>query len=233
MIPLNPKHLKILAAVLISLLAIRVVFFSRRADFAPAAIRHNQVLGEWGAREAATLVEGQGRVLLVSRQTSDELLRTREKAFEDTLRALGLDLAGILRIEDHEFHPIQGWSASFHSRVANELADADVVVSFVYTPPIGVVTGRVPRKINGRFVAVLPSSGTLHDYLLAGVVDHAIVSLPNPTPLSDTRVASEVWFNAFYQVLTRRDALSPHDEQERDVFRDHTYGEQVDLSDRM
>ncbi|MCC5849904.1 MAG: hypothetical protein JJU29_17595 [Verrucomicrobia bacterium] len=225
--------MKILASILIVLAIFRVISLSRRSDVAPEATKHNQVLGEMTARETASLIGGQGRVLLVSWQNPDRLIQVRENAFEKTAQKLGLTTAGIFRAEEREFHPLSGWSNSLYNRVADEYADVDAVVSFVYAPPMGVANGRTPQRLNGHFIVVLPNTETIEQYLAAGAVDLAVVPLPNPENLSSTKVDSGVWFNAYYRNLTVMDTERLQSEQQEDVPTDRTYSEEVDISDRL
>lgn len=236
MIPLQQKHLKILAVVLISIVALRLVSLGRRSEIAPEATKHNQVLGEMSAMETASLIGGSGRVLLVSWADPDALITIREKAFENKARELDLTMAGIFRAEERDFHPLGGWSKSLYDRVAREYPDVDAVVSFVYAPPVGVLDGRFPRELAGHFVAVLPNTGNIDQYLQSGVVDLAVVPLPNPDDMLSTRVSSADWFHAYYRNLTATEARRAQLEDQPEGMEEPpetTYSEQVDISDRL
>jgi len=199
---MNPKHLKILAAILILLAIWRVTKLFQGTPPPQEAFLHYRALAVGAAEHTAKLIEGSGPVVLVLPAGDEPYFTAQIEAFRKEGQALGLGDVAVVRAKPGDYHNERGWSVAFYERVAAEHAGAHAIVSFTYAPPISVALGRTPRKTNAKFVAVLPDSGSLGLYFRAGLVDLAILpanAIPGNEP--GVKAPPKVWFDAYYEVL--------------------------------
>lgn len=226
----NKTLLAKIAAILVIIFAcFRLLSFcTSRSGAPPEATRHAQALGAVTAAEVADRLGSGTSVLLVLSPSNNPHLRERERSFRSVARQRDLNIVGVVETQSGDSHPERGWSRDFYQRMVRQHPEVDVIVSFDGLPPDHLPRVSQDRLYSGAFVAVLPHSQHLDDFLRTNLVAFAVLPVPMPRGEDlSIRTADRVWFDAFYQIVdTPRTAPdsevlpSPPREEELEIIDD-------------
>ncbi|MCC5849896.1 MAG: hypothetical protein JJU29_17555 [Verrucomicrobia bacterium] len=205
---MTQKHLKIIAGILLALVAIRMVTLIRRPKTAPEGLKHSVVQGSQSAVATSEMLNGSGQVLLVVPESDDPRTQASLRAFEREARNRGLTITGTLKAGPGDSHVENGIHSRFYREILSRAEGADAVVSFVGLPPLQTLRSPPANLQNQpRFVAVLPNSIFLRHFFERNLTDLAI--LPSGTvrnPELSANAPDSEWFENFYQIITPSDA---------------------------
>ena len=118
---------------------IMVIYFISSSGSSSASVAPFAALGEVTAQETAKLLDNKGRIVVVTRDTSQSAapgLEVQLKAFERTIKQSGLTLAATEAARGETDFTDNGLLRSdFYLNLLPKYPDAAAIVSFVVRPP--------------------------------------------------------------------------------------------------
>jgi hypothetical protein len=129
------------------------------------------------------------------------MLKAQEDAFLDHTRSLGVKDVSVLRISAGEWNEETGWRSGVLPKVENDIPSSRVVVSFVGTPPAGMLKSSDAAPVADYLLAVMPSQKHLDALMAKGFVHDAIVpALLTDSPDIPAGAPLDAWFSAYFRL---------------------------------
>lgn len=165
-----------------------------------------------GAAETARLLNGRGRILVVTYKRTDSVEAARRAFAKEISKYAGIQIVATEAVEISEMteSDMSGIPAESYFQWLTQHPGLDAIVSFVGTPNFSEADlRRLPRE-RPRFIVLQGYGPNLRDLLLDGLVDLAVVPRMQTAgeaqdQKTEPRTAFE-WFHRYYTFATPKDA---------------------------
>lgn len=208
---MNRPLIGVIAVVVIIASVVSIILTQRRPT-ARINLLPFEGCGIAGAAETAKLLNGRGRILVVTYKRVEPVGAASRAFAKEMTKHAGIQIVATEAVEFEEMTgpEMGGISAEIYFQWLNQHPGLDAIVSFVGTPNFSEADLRRLPRDRPRFIVLQGYGPNLRDLLLNGLVDLAVVPRMQTAgeaqdQKTEPKTAME-WFQRYYAFATPNDA---------------------------
>ncbi|MCX7915568.1 MAG: hypothetical protein N3A53_04610 [Verrucomicrobiae bacterium] len=199
-------------AVVVIIASLVSIFLTQRRPTAPINLLPFEGCGLAGAAETAKLLNGRGRILVVTFKRVEPVEAATKAFTKELAKHPGIQIVATeaLELSDASPNDSEGVRGELYFQWLSKYPGLDAIVSFVGSPSFKEEELRRLPKQRPRLVVLQGYGATLRDLLLDGIVDLAVA--PNVQPPTESQQdqaqpkSALDWFHRYYTFATPENA---------------------------